>query len=79
MGYTVSIKNNDTNEIRDCFIDVPWDESSLYWWTEGNMSCDCNRSIIFNDWIDMNFECGEEQYSVLAAKLEDGTIIPIES
>ena len=30
------------------------DETIIYTWTKGNYSCDCNRSILFND--------GDEDY-----------------
>ena len=56
----------------------------MFWWMEGNYSCDCNRSAEFQRaggiaeddlvWT----ECSDGQYSVLSATLADGTVITIE-
>lgn len=38
-------------------------EGSVYMWTEGNFSCDCNRSRMIKEYCDDGFpemDCGEE-------------------
>lgn len=59
-----------------------------YWWLEGNGGCDCNRKHLFDavadpDAPDDDISCpcnvGPNEYSVLEARLPDGTIIPLET
>lgn len=85
MKYKVAIRKNSTGEIRLYDLgDIPWGESSEFWWTEGNMSCDCNRQWDFEraggDPIteDPDPDCGDIKYSALYAELEDGTRIPLD-
>jgi hypothetical protein len=80
--YKVAIKNNLTEEIRLCEMDLDWEDHSEWWWTEGNMGCDCNRELF---WRRSNEEhpdledvkCGDDRFSVLYAELPDGTRIEI--
>jgi hypothetical protein len=51
----------------------------VYWWTEGNMSCDCNRHLEFErahgrDLDAGDVECGHGLYSV-RLELDDGTVV----
>ena len=54
-----------------------------YWWSEGNYSCDCNRSSMFVDAIGEDFdtseyasECGDDLYLVVAITLvRDGQVV----
>lgn len=68
--YSVAIKNNATGEIRLCDQNHEWNgEGSEFWWTEGNMSCDCNRHSEFeraggNEHPDQ-IECDDTKYSIL--------------
>lgn len=89
MTYEVEIRNNSTGEIRTRYMDLNWD-GSLYWWTEGNMGCDCNRELEWvraggpgpaddPHWNNLDPECGESRFTVLRAILEDGTVVPIDS
>ncbi len=90
MKYSVDIRNNATGEVRTCSQrDLAWNDSSVFWWTEGNMSCDCNRELEFvraggpgpdDDprWNDLDTECGFERFTVIRAILEDGTVVPID-
>lgn len=82
--YQVAIKNNETGEIRLCNINLEWLEHSDFWWTEGNMACDCNRSQEFaraGNESDPNVDCNvdENKYSVLYALLTDGKKINLEN
>lgn len=85
MAYVVAIRNNITGEIRIQPEDLEWQTHSLFWWTEGNFGCDCNRE---DEWLraggateedipDGN-ECGHERFSVLYAEFPDGSRIMID-
>lgn len=54
---TVEIRKNETGEIR-LMRDLDWRGDFI--WSEGNYSCDCNRSSFFGD--DEN--CSLDRYSV---------------
>jgi len=78
--YVVGIRENGTGEVRFCPEDIEWDgESSLSWWNRGNMSCDCNRHLIFNRHSDESWDedipCGETRYTVVGIWFPDGSDI----
>ncbi len=82
--YKVAIRDNATGEtrIRD-MGDLPWLDHTLYWWTEGNFGCDCNRHMEFirakdDSESDMDHECGDSAYSVLHAEFDDGSQLTID-
>lgn len=84
MSYVVAIRNNATGEIRNRVVaDLEWNEGSIFLWTEGNFSCDCNRLL---DWVRASGEepdidgahCGFGGFSVLHAELPDGTVVPLD-
>lgn len=44
--------------------DEDFPEELPYWWAEGNMSCDCNRELLFlGDREDL--ECGDDRFDIL--------------
>jgi hypothetical protein len=81
-NYDVLIRNNKTGEVRTRHMSLPWFEYSLYWWTEGNFGCDCNRYLEFeragertDDPINDELVCGDgkdRHYSVIMAIFPDG-------
>lgn len=84
MTYTVAIRNNATGEIRMQPEDLDWHEASLFWWTEGNFACDCNRG---NEWHRAGgvaeddlpeSMCGDAKFSVLYAEFPNGSKITID-
>ena len=82
--YKVAIRKNETGEIRLCKQNLEWGEHSDYWWTEGNMGCDCNRFLEFErsggedpEWDAA--ECSEGKYSALYAELPDGKKISLDN
>ena len=82
MSYTAFIRDNISGEVRESFHDLEWHgDGSLYWWTEGNMGCDCNRGLIFHDHADDSddYPCGGMRYSVLKLVFPDGREILIDS
>lgn len=84
MSYTVTIRKNATGETRvyDC-SDLEWREHSLFWWTDGNFGCDCNRELSFeraggsDPDIDA-VKCGDGAFTVLHADFPDGSRIIID-
>jgi len=66
---------------------VPADEhgsGSIWWWTEGNGACDCNRAWFFlraGGEPDEHDEtpCGEEAYRIAVITLPDGTRVAVDS
>ncbi len=85
--YKVAIRENATGEIRLCEQDLEWQDHSDFWWTEGNMACDCNRSVEFaeaggeGEEIEsaVDIPCTDGLYTALYAELEDGTKVELES
>lgn len=88
MKYQVQIRKNATGEVRIADFDLPWNEGSWYWWTEGNMACDCNRENEFlraggdpdreDEYDQLGNEispCGDTRYSVIRIYAEDGTLL----
>lgn len=49
------------------------DRNILYWWTEGNGSCDCNRALaLYRQYgFDLDVECGDDRF-VLERLVVDG-------
>ncbi len=57
MKFTVTIRNNETGEIKIHHDTYDWEDNNhgeyftsafegfTYQWTEGNFGCDCNRAI----------------------------------
>ena len=76
MTYTVFLRNNKTEEVKEIPQDGEWEEGSEFWWTEGNMGCDCNRSILFGDATLENAECGDTRYTLVKVRFEGGSWHP---
>lgn len=83
MEYKIAIRNNETGEIRECPQDLKWEEHTDFWWTEGNMACDCNRHLEFEraggrkpEWDEG--ECGDEKYTALYAEFPNGKKITLD-
>jgi hypothetical protein len=54
---------------------------SVFWYTEGNAGCDCNRGLFFARAAgepDPEIPCGETAYSILRAVTDDGRIVVID-
>lgn len=81
-GYIVRIRRNATGQVVDSHHDLTWDHHSLFWWTEGNFGCDCNRFDCFQnaggDTGDDTDECGDTRFTAIEAVLPDGTVIPVD-
>lgn len=81
--YTVKIRCNDTGEVVNYHVSQEWDdEITLFLWTEGNWSCDCNRQRFFflAKGIDAptNITCSDGKYTVIKSMLPDGRTIKID-
>lgn len=80
--YIVYIRKNETGEIRQCLQNIEWEDHSLFWWTEGNMGCDCNRELEFErrseNADDIEPYCSDGRFTVLKATFPDERTIAIE-
>lgn len=84
MPYQVQITDTKTGESRMAsYPTLSWEKHSLFWWTDGNFGCDCNRGDAFaraKEEPDLDLECcGENRFRVDFALLPDGTKIQIDS
>ena len=76
MKYTVTLRDNETGEVRDFPVPYDWKDGSLFWWSEGNMSCDCNRGQWFHGPSPpKDFQCTLSRYDLLKITLDDGTVL----
>jgi hypothetical protein len=90
MKYSVLIRKNDTGEERTYRSDdVEWDDTTEFFWTEGNFACDCNRHLSFlraggpgpaddPHWNNAEHDCGDTAYAVPYATLEDGSRVELD-
>ena len=84
MPYTVHIRNNETNEIREYVHPQQWYDQCAYMWEDGNYSCDCNRALFFERAIGADeseaweSRCGSGKFTILKVVLEDGEILNID-
>lgn len=61
MTFIIYIRKNATGEIRKI---VEHYEFTEFYWSEGNMSCDCNRARAFDNYENW-FDCGKGGYDVV--------------
>lgn len=66
MAYSVLITRNRDKKKSVMLYD--FDFESDFWWSEGNMSCDCNRGMEFarglGTYDGEDYPCGMEEYSI---------------
>lgn len=85
MNFTVALRKNETGEVRH--IDGgEWEDHTLFFWTEGNFGCDCNRYLCFeragghdptDEEDDVHGDCGTDRYSMLYAEMADGSRVEV--
>jgi hypothetical protein len=81
MSYKVAIRKNETGEIRFSTVNWEWSDGDMYWWTEGNFGCDCNREDRWNlagGDVPKSNKCSDSKFSALYVELPDGTKIEID-
>lgn len=73
--YVVEIRHNPTGVVRFISTGLAWYDHSMYFWTEGNFSCDCNRAIVFNNMksAGVDHRCGYRDFTAIRAIFPDGT------
>jgi hypothetical protein len=84
MPYVVKIRRNSDGLEREIRMLFDWSASDLFWWTDGNFGCDCNRHLEFERAEGCSPEfaeavCGESAYTAVQATLPDGSIVAIDS
>ena len=64
INVVAYIRENKTGKVVEYNSPQPEEPNLCYYiWSDGNFSCDCNRSLFFsNNKVDS--ECGNEKYSV---------------
>lgn len=67
----MKIKFLDTQTNQTAWSNYPFD---IYWWSEGNGACDCNRAILFGH----EDTCGDSPYRYQAIEVVDDEEITIE-
>lgn len=87
MAKTVvaTLRNRLTGETLN-YIDDDWEDDSEvstveFMWTEGNYSCDCNRSLFLYEWDDTRqLPCNEAKNEIVLDRLTfDGVEIPLDN
>lgn len=69
--YEIILKDNLTDEIKTINYDWPYsDDGLVFYWTEGNMSCDCNRYMEFYNDHETKIDCGKERFKLMNIKKE---------
>lgn len=84
MSYQVLIRNNATGEDRLYAYEHDWHDSSDFLWTDGNYSCDCNRSLFFGYAAGLKrgeieqADCGESAFAIPYVILPNGERVEID-
>lgn len=87
-SFEVDIQRVSDGIIRRVKQDSEWhddeDQTSLFYWTDGNMACDCNRAGEFYRAAGeprpaAEEECGSSRYRVLRAYFSDGTSVKVDA
>lgn len=47
MTYVMRLTENATGRVAEREYPGAWNDSSEFWWTDGNFGCDCNRKAEF--------------------------------
>lgn len=81
--FKIAVRQNATGVVRlyDMGPDIGWDGGTVYWLTDGNYGCDCNREQSFRragGEPDGETSCGDDRYSIPYVVLDDGEKIAIE-
>jgi len=80
MAYLAIIKNNKTGIYKAIKQNLDLHEHSDYWWQDGNMACDCNRSLEYYIKSEKkgDIECSNYLFSVPCLIAEDGRVVEID-
>ena len=61
-------KTGQTGVFEDPRLPVHWDEDdrewNLFWWSDGNAACDCNREASFLGIDSAERECGDSRFII---------------
>jgi len=77
-GYTVTIRDNTSGEVRNLEFEDAWDEFTEFAWCEGNDACDGNRAQRFARAIGQDppagyhDACTQERFAVLVRSKATG-------
>lgn len=76
--YTVYLRSKETGEERGVEMEGPWDDVAQYLWTDGNLGCDCNRQLQFDQAAGKrtplgDTHCSDGRFLIVKVVLADGT------
>lgn len=71
----VLIRRNADGQIVECTDLDAITNTSIYQWTDGNFSCDCNRHIFFEGEYDEYVSCGEDKYAIQLYNADTGELL----
>ena len=78
--YWVVLRDGLTGEVGVFPQDHEWKDSLHFWWTDGNMSCDCNRGDFFlNDDDEYECNCNEIRFAAICAILPTGEVLELDN
>lgn len=75
--YIISLKDNESGRTREILYqycdtghktDEESEESLEFYWTDGNLSCDCNRLQQFYPDSKEIIDCGDERFELVSIK-----------
>ena len=79
MNLLMEIKNNCCGTIAKKEFVGLWTEDDAYQWSDGNMSCDCNRALEFHKVLGLpepaDRPCGQTVYSVRVTCVDTGMVL----
>lgn len=76
--FDAVMRDNTTGETKTIHLDL-WYDHSMFMWTEGNYSCDCNRSLFFyNHDRNKKYKCGFDKITVVKMIFPDGTEVLVD-
>lgn len=91
MKYTVTIRNNETGEIKVHKDNYDWKDNTeggylttafegfTYQWTDGNFGCDCNRAIFMYGYDkEAGRKCSTGKFDLIKIVDEDGNEYPVD-
>ena len=75
--FTLKLVRTSDKSGKIIHVSEQWTDASHYYYSEGNMSCDCNRHDLFEGSYSGEHPCGETAYRIPIA-IVHGKIIEID-
>lgn len=80
MNYSIQVYDRESGRVAMYSFgpDIHWDDDKdVFWLSEGNFACDCNRCLAFKEFEvgDMECNCGDNRFMILRAIGDDGAVL----